>query len=128
VFIDVKADTILGTPDVIFTDGNAAQEGTKFYLGLNHLDELDWESITCPGDYASIGGLTYDREWQRKRSSEVLVPGGIPNRLFSRIVVFDENARTSLISKISEFEGEVREKIRTPIIICQTDCEEIYYY
>lgn len=128
IFIDIKADSILRVPKIFFTDGNAATHGTVFYKDLNDLDKLDWETITCPGDYDSIGSLCYDSEWKRKRASELLIPDRIPKRLFSRLITFDAQARARLLARIKRLEKKLNKTIRIPPIKCRTEVEEIYYY
>lgn len=101
VFLDLDASHIFGEPDVIFSDGNAAQlSKTTFYADPADLGKLDWETINCPGGYHSSSGKCYDREWKRKKSSEVLVPKKVPPEHICRIIVYDENAAEDLVNQV----------------------------
>jgi ssDNA thymidine ADP-ribosyltransferase DarT-like protein len=101
VFLDLDAGEVFCQPGMIFSDGNAARlSDTSFYTDPAHLRKLDWETINCPGDYHGSSGKCYNREWKRKKASEVLVPEKVPAKYISRIVVYDENAAEELANKI----------------------------
>jgi len=101
VFLDLDASQVFRQPGVIFSDGNAARSSeTSFYADLADLDKLDWATINCPGDYEGSSGKYYNREWKRKKSSEVLVPEKVPPQYICRIVVYDMNAAEDLANKV----------------------------
>ncbi len=123
VFIDVDAGRILGQSGVVFCDGNAASSKTSFYNNLCDLDKLDWKTIHCPGDYKGSGGKCYDADWKRNKSSEVLVPERIASDLFSRFVVYDQDAGRDLVKK-AQAKGA---RIQQPIVYDKTTVYEYYF-
>lgn len=79
---------VMQNPGVIFTDGNAASNGTSFYSDLADLDKLDWDCIQARY-------WTKFKDGRRKRCAEVLVPELIPFNAVRRIVAQNEDARAT---------------------------------
>ena len=124
VFLDLDASQVFRHPGVIFSDGNAARlSETLFYSDPADLDKLDWATINCPGDYHGSLGMCYKREWQRKKSSEVLVPEKIPPKYISRIVVYDENVAEELANKMQAASMELCHPIK-----CDKKTVSKYYF
>jgi len=74
-----------------FTDGNAANEITRFYTKLENLNEIDWRSIksTDFSDYNSDGDL--DRK--RKKQAEFLVKDHVASSFIKALIVFNKSAK-----------------------------------
>lgn len=102
VFIDVSTDVLRET-GVVFSDGNASKELTKFYNKPEDLAKLNWQGMRMsPVKYK------YDaEEWKRIRASEVLVPGGVGVKYFKRMVCFS--------SKIQEELGVFAKRVGVPV-------------
>jgi hypothetical protein len=92
IIIEVNANKVFQLEGVLFTDGNAASEQTKFYSDVANLDKLDWNTMHLPNEYPQC----YNPDYKRKKASEVLVPDHIPIELFDRIVAYSQDAFTSL--------------------------------
>lgn len=107
VFIEVDATKVFSLPGVIFSDGNAASNETSFYSDLADLDKLDWDSIWRPNEYPHC----YDPEWKRKKASEILVPDRIPIEFFSRVVVFNHEAKDDLAIKIKSLINKLKKAV-----------------
>lgn len=97
VFIEVNANKVFRLDGVFFTDGNAASKYTNFYSDLADLSQLDWHGIQLPNEYPQC----YDSEFQRKKSSEVLVPEFIPAEFFDGVVVYTRAASRFLESQVN---------------------------
>lgn len=69
----------------VFTDGNAASDGTKFFRDTQDLRELDWECIRA--EY-----WTEHQDGRRKRCAEVLVPDKVGSEHFRCVVVINDDA------------------------------------
>ncbi|MCD8455206.1 DUF4433 domain-containing protein [Tenacibaculum finnmarkense genomovar ulcerans] len=84
---------ILLTNGVIFTDGNAASNNTKFFTSIKQLDNLDWNCIndTYWTDYS---------DGKRKRCAEVLVPHKVPSCLIKTILC-NSDETFALVKKIT---------------------------
>lgn len=108
VFIDIDPLAIFTLPNVIFTDGNAANSETQFFNDIKDLDKIDWDVIYCPGDYHGSNRQCYKKEWKRKKCSEVLVPNSVPIELFSRIVVFPQSGTDRFFEKINSLKGKMQ--------------------
>lgn len=93
VFFDVNPVPVFRAQGRIFTDGNAAHNNTKSFHDVADLDKLDWQSIRAPNHYKVSGNLVYDKEFKRKKSSEVLVPDRIPLSMVKRLTVASESAK-----------------------------------
>lgn len=74
---------LLWKEHVLFTDGNAASDATKFFYNLADLKELDWDCLEA--DH-----WTDFDDGKRKRCAEVLVPGIVPLSRIERAVVSNE--------------------------------------
>jgi hypothetical protein len=73
---------VFGLAGVVFCDGNARSAETREYEDLADLGELDWSVLNTPD--------AYSREYKRKKSAEVLIPGVVPTRYISRVCVTEE--------------------------------------
>lgn len=80
---------LLWNRGVIFTDGNAASDATKFFSDLADLQELDWACLEA-------GRWTTFPDGKRKRCAEVLVPDRVPLSLVSRAVVRNEALQVAI--------------------------------
>lgn len=74
---------------VVFTDGNAAADKTRYFSSVDDLAQLDWACLEATDWTAHVDG-------KRKRCAEVLVPDAIPKGRIKRIVVADERAERSI--------------------------------
>lgn len=104
VFIDVDAFPILRTNGVLYTDGNAASEGTDFYELPADLNILDWDIIMETDSWSA--------EHKRKKAAEVLVPDIIPVGCFSRIVVYNKKAARRLRRNKGVSSSKMQIKVR----------------
>ena len=78
---------ILLSPDVYFTDGNAAVSSTHFYNDINDFNKLGWNLIQKGRWYDYELGI---REGRRIMCSEVLTKGKIPVPYIDSIILPDE--------------------------------------
>lgn len=74
---------------VIFTDGNAASDSTRFFSDPKDLEELDWDCLDAEH-------WTEFPDGRRKRAAEVLVPHPVRLALVVRAVVRQELLRRRL--------------------------------
>ena len=74
---------------VLFTDGNAASDVTKFFDDLADLKELDWNCLNAERWNGFDDG-------KRKRCAETLVPGSVPLSRVEHVVVSNEPLRDEL--------------------------------
>ena len=118
VFIDVDPASIFTLSNMIFTDGNASNRETKFYNDLKDFDKIDWNVINSPGDYHGSNGQCYKKEWQRKKCSEVLVAGAVPQMYFSRIVVCGESGAQHLFETINNAQDRMEKDFYNRIKQC----------
>ena len=62
----VITPSVLEHQGTLFTDGNAAARGTRFFSRVEDLSQLDWRVIRTPNCYTP--------EWKRRKAAEVLLP------------------------------------------------------
>lgn len=67
---------VLLLPQVVFTDGNARNNSTKFFIDLKEFEKIDW--IIMKAKYWGSDDEEKHKENKRRRSAEVLVPNNIP--------------------------------------------------
>lgn len=74
-----------------FTNGNAANEITRFYNNVEKLNKIDWQSINSTdfSDNNSDGDL--DRK--RKKQAEFLVKDHVPAQLIKYLIVYNKTAK-----------------------------------
>ena len=80
---------ILGTPGVVFSDGNARSTGSKFYL-FNHLDDL--KALDC----RAVQSVRYahDQEFKRKKQAELRIPDSLGlEQVIGIICISQESAK-----------------------------------
>jgi cold shock CspA family protein len=80
VIIAVSPDILDIRQEALYTDGNAASRGTKFYRGDNSLQNLNWKILE--DDY-----WTNYEDGKRIKCSEVLIPDRIETQFFSSLIV-----------------------------------------
>ena len=102
VFLDVDPLGVFEIEGVVFTDGNAASAGTRFFSGVENLCQLDWDII-----HRRSGS---DPAFRRKKAAEVLVPDVVPVDLVNRVVIFDELAKGRLRKAIKKYELRMDER------------------
>lgn len=68
---------VLSLPRVVFTDGNAANAATDFFVELDEMNRLDW-AVLRAGYWGCQDNEDEHKEKMRRRGAEVLVPGCIP--------------------------------------------------
>jgi hypothetical protein len=89
VFIELDATRVFQIPGVLFADGNAAAEDTRFYHDLSCLKRLDWHVIHHVRRCQT-------REYRRRKMAEVLVPEKVPSTCFNRLVVFSGESQLTI--------------------------------
>lgn len=91
---------------VIFSDGNAASNRTRFFDDIQYLSILDWSCIRAVRWYGFPDG-------RRKRCAEVLVPNGIPFTDIQRIIVRNQQTLQEIDRALqTETSPESRARIR----------------
>jgi hypothetical protein len=88
------ANTIFKTVKVIYTDGNAAADATKFYSSVTDLNKLDWNCIRQEywNDFP---------DGKRKKCAEILVPNAIHSSMIKKIICYNLTAANRVKSVIS---------------------------
>lgn len=81
----------------IFSDGNAASEGTLFFDNLKDIGQVDWERVRAERWEVDPKGPA---EGRRKRCAEVLVPEAVPARFIRQIAVRTEEIRAAVADSI----------------------------
>lgn len=71
------------------------------------LKKLDWDSIWLPNEWPQC----YDLDWQRKKTSEVLVPDYISVEFISKVVAFSSEAAKSLFNEVKKVARLLRTKL-----------------
>ncbi len=79
---------ILLTEGVVFSDGNAASNSTRFYNNISDFNKLNWNLIKKGFWYNYEFGI---EEGRRIMCSEVLVKNKIPLYMINDIFIYDEN-------------------------------------
>ena len=82
--------SLLFQDEIVIADGNAANNATAFYRGLQNLDKLDWQCINFPGNNWHIieNGRQVTRvENRRKRCAEILIPDMISAQFIEQVAV-----------------------------------------
>ena len=82
---------ILVNKNVLFTDGNAAEESSKFYNNLEDFNKLNWECINDEYFFGYTDG-------KRIKCSEVLVHDYITIPYINEMVAFNENVFESILN------------------------------
>lgn len=95
VIIEIDALSIFQTPDIFYSDGNAASAGTVFYDNYSELKNLDWDIIKKK--QINI----HSKEEKRKKAAEVLVPDSVPTSTFKRIITHSNETIARLKTKLT---------------------------
>lgn len=100
IYLHIHPD-VLALPRVVFTDGNARSNKTKFYNRLEDLKHLDWKIL-----WAEYWGVLDDPEQhnenKRRRAAEVLVPDCVPVSYIQRITVMGYNTYHQAVKIVHE--------------------------
>ena len=103
--VDVASDDM----EWCFTDGNAAKRITSYYNCLDDINSLDWHSITTTDfKHDNADG---DEDRIRKKHSEFLVRDYVPSNRIKVVVVFNQNAETSVKTILRRIGSDVEVKI-----------------
>ena len=97
---------ILTLPQVVFTDGNARNNATRFYNRLDELSNLDWEILRMT--YWGSDDPIKHKENKRRRSAEVLIPECIPPLYIQRITVMTPDTQRRVLNIVKETKKEIR--------------------
>jgi hypothetical protein len=79
------------TKNVLFSDGNAAEESTQFYNNISDFNKLNWECIR------DTYWETY-KDGKRVRCSEVLILNQINNYYINEIYSYSESTFLKILS------------------------------
>lgn len=89
VFIEVDLIKLFRqNRNLLFTDGNAASDETKYYTNPNGITSLDWDVIR--------NDRCYSKEYKRKKAAEVLVPDKVEQSYFKRLVFLNNESVLAL--------------------------------
>ena len=102
---------VLTLSQVVFTDGNARSNVTRFYNRLDDLRYLDWEILRA--HYWGSDDPAKHKENKRQRSAEVLIPGFIPSSYIQCITVMTPDTRLRALKIVKEANKEIRVTIDT---------------
>lgn len=98
-FLVISVDVVTDAEtEFAFTDGNAASQDTKIFLGLYKLSSIPWDVLRS--NY-----WTEFADGKRKRNAEFLIYPSVHPRHFKQIIVINDRARdycTSHIQTIGE--------------------------
>lgn len=92
--------TVMQRQGVVFTDGNAAADATKYYSMMEDLDKLDWACINAQYWTGFPDGT-------RTRCAEVLVPDELPFEDVKRIVA-QNDATADLVRGVTSIRTDVK--------------------
>lgn len=102
-------DLALDDLEWCFTDGNAAKRITSYYNSLDDINSLDWHSITTTDfKHDNADG---DEDRIRKKHSEFLVRDYVASDKIKGIVVYNQNAKTSVKTILQRIGSDVEVKI-----------------
>lgn len=83
--------SLIGKKKTIFTDGNAAVAGTKFYKKISDLSELNWHCINASYWSNFENGKV-------ERMAEVLVKNTVKTKYLEMIICFDNKTKDFILS------------------------------
>ncbi len=109
IYLLVSTDALL-RPRIVFTDGNARSNGTRFFQNIDDLAGLDWELLRAR--YWNDDDPLQHRENKRRRSAEVLVPEGMPRACIDRIVVMTQACQQRVAKMLGEAGARVPVTVR----------------
>lgn len=98
VYCVIKLDDLITDGiECIFTDGHALNILTSFYTKdkLVNIDSI----VNYDDVYSSQWNLEKDRDLKRRKEAELLIKDDLPAKYIKGYVVYNENARQSLIGK-----------------------------
>jgi hypothetical protein len=106
VFLRIQSFILLDDEvEFAFTDGNAASRQTRFFVDLNHLEQLPWDVIRCKYWNDFTDGL-------RKRNSEFLIHPCIPVERIWDLYVVNETARTKVQGVVDQCNSRLKVSIK----------------
>lgn len=100
VFIVFSTDRISLLSPIVTTDGNAANDDTKFYEGWGAIPYLDASILNCR--------KCLSKEYKRKKSAEVLVGETIQPELIDYFAVKSEEARKAVEELVAPDSSPIR--------------------
>lgn len=105
IILEFNANSIFQYDKVIFTDGNAASQNTKFYSSISDLKYLDW---LC------LNAMSYWNDFidgKRKRCAEILVPNKIPLNEVCKIICYNSYSSNNVKKVLNDnIEVQINEK------------------
>lgn len=89
----------------VFTDGHAYHSITQFFNNEKYFNEVDWDAVNLVSWYDTEA----DPDRKRRKQAEFLVYGEIPLSAIVAFVVFNNDAKSLILTKfaITGFEGSV---------------------
>lgn len=89
----------------VFTDGHAYHFMTQFFNNEKYFNEVDWDTVNL----AKWNDTEADPDRKRRKQAEFLVYGEIPLSAIVAFVVFNDDAKSLILTKfaITGFEGSV---------------------
>ncbi|GEM_PF-2261181 len=99
IYIHVSPE-IFVIDDVVFTDGNARSNSTRFYKNLDDFNKLDWNILRKT--YWNDKDEKKNSENKRRRAAEVLVPQCVPASHIRKITVRNRPAQFRVLEILKE--------------------------
>ena len=99
IYLITNFDTVKeNKSEFVFTDGHAYHSLSQFFNQEIDFKEVDWKTVNL----VKWNDTEDDPDRKRKKQAEFLIHNEVPISMISAIVVFNENAKTNILTKIAE--------------------------
>ena len=99
IYLITNFDTVKeNKSEFVFTDGHTYHSLSQFFNQEIDFKEVDWKTVNL----VKWNDTEDDPDRKRKKQAEFLIHNEVPISMISAIVVFNENAKTNILTKIAE--------------------------
>jgi len=84
--------------EFVFTDGHGYHNLSQFFNQEIDFKEVDWETVNL----VRWNDTEEDPDRKRKKQAEFLIYNEVPFSMIKAIVVYNENAKTNILTKLAE--------------------------
>ncbi len=99
IYLITNVDTVKeNKSEFVFTDGHGYHHFSQFFNQEEDLKEIDWKTVNLVRWYDTED----DPDRKRRKQAEFLIHNEVPISMISVIVVYNENTKTKILTKLTE--------------------------
>ncbi len=99
IYLITNYDTVVKAKSkYVFTDGHGYHHLSQFFNKIDDLKEIDWKTVNL----LRWNDTEDDPDRKRKKQAEFLIHNEVPFSMIELIVVYDENVKTIISTKLKK--------------------------